>query len=240
MSVWQAVMGDLAGGAPATSSTARLLETPVAAADSSSSSSCAVASLFANAFISALAAGDAKWAADPGASCLLHEGAQMLGLDKQLYVGKVAIIHRLNAGMQQLLTTVQAYLADATVADSDGNSSSDRPDLSASNYNSHDNSCDNGGSSGNNNNNISLASSTAMLPPQLHSTARTGTAATASILADQVRQATQLSVTCPAPVSKPSVVVATYTFKLGLRRFSLRDEFIIKSGQIVRMRRSRN
>eukprot|EP00775_Hariotina_reticulata_P011930 gene11930-12073_t len=64
--------------------------------------------------------------------------------------------------------------------------------------------------------------------------------ATDNTAVGQLRQAIQLSVTCPAPVSKPSVVVAVYTFKLGLRRFSLRDEFIVKSGLIVRMRRSRS
>jgi hypothetical protein len=149
------------------------------------SSSCTVANAFADAFLAALAAGNTKWGSEAAVAQLLHDTAKMLGLDKQLYVGKTAIIRRLNSGMDQLVKMVAANAVDSG---SDGSSSN--------------------------------------------------AAAAAAELASNMPKP-QLSVTCPDPKAKPSLVVAQYTFKWGMRKFTLRDEFIVKNGQIMRLSRSR-
>jgi hypothetical protein len=141
-----------------------------------------VANAFANAFLEALAAGNTKWGSDAAVAQLLHETAKMLGLDKQLYVGKTAIIRRLNSGMDQLVKMVAANAVDSSGSSSSSNAAAE------------------------------LASS---MPKPL------------------------LTVTCPDPKAKPSLVVAQYTFKWGMRKFTLRDEFIVKNGQIMRLRRTR-
>jgi aldehyde:ferredoxin oxidoreductase len=148
----------------------------------SASSSCAVANAFADAFLAALATGNTKWGSDAAVAQLLHDTAKMVGMDKQLYVGKTAIIRRLNSGMDQLVKMVAANAVDS-------------------------------GSSSN-------------------------AAAAAAELASSMPKP-QLSVMCPDPKAKPSLVVAQYTFKWGLRKFTLRDEFLVKNGQIMRLRRSR-
>jgi hypothetical protein len=151
----------------------------------SAASSCAVANAFADAFLAALAAGNTKWGSEAAVAQLLHDTAKMLGLDKQLYVGKTAIIRRLNSGMDQLVKMVAANAVDSS---GDGSSSN--------------------------------------------------AAAAAADLASNMPKP-QLSVTCPDPKAKPSLVVAQYTFKWGLRKFTLRDEFIVRNGQIMRLCRSR-
>jgi hypothetical protein len=153
------------------------------ASGNSASSSCAVANAFADAFLAALATGNTKWGSDAAVAQLLHEAAKMLGIDEQLYVGKTAIIRRLNSGMDQLVKMVAANAVDSS--DGGSNSSNAAAELASS------------------------------MPKPL------------------------LSVTCPDPKAKPSLVVAQYTFKWGLRKFTLRDEFIVKNGQIMRLRRSR-
>jgi hypothetical protein len=155
---------------------------------SSSKSSTEVAKAFAEAFLSALAAGNVKWASGNEVGELLAESAKMVGLDKQLYVGKAAIIRRLNGGMDQLVK-----MANATATDS--SSSSTDADAAA------------GGDA--------VADVAKWLPKP------------------------QLSVSCPDPKGRPTQVEAVYTFKWGIRKFTMRDEFIVRGGQILRLRRVR-
>nr|ARO50087.1 hypothetical protein [Yamagishiella unicocca] len=62
----------------------------------------AAAREFCDAFLRALASGDARWGSDPRVASLFGEGSRMLTHDGQLFVGRTAIIRRLNAGMEQL------------------------------------------------------------------------------------------------------------------------------------------
>jgi hypothetical protein len=157
---------------------------------SSSKSSSEVARAFAEAFLAALSAGNTKWASEAAVGDLLADAAKMVGLDKQLYVGKTAIIRRLNGGMEQLVK-----MAQATATDSSSSSSELLGDATAA------------GSS--------IASLAKHLPKP------------------------QLTVSCPDPKGKPSVVEAVYSFRWGIRKFTMRDEFIVRGGQILRLRRSR-
>ncbi|KAF8058910.1 inosine triphosphate pyrophosphatase [Scenedesmus sp. PABB004] len=75
-----------------------------------------VAGAFAEAFLAALAAGDTRWGSAPGVAGLLSDDARMVGLDKQLYVGRPAIVRRLNAGVEQLVRMVAAASADGATA----------------------------------------------------------------------------------------------------------------------------
>ena len=163
---------------------------------SSSKSSSEVARAFAEAFLAALSAGNTKWASEAAVGDLLADAAKMVGLDKQLYVGKTAIIRRLNGGMEQLVK-----MAQATATDSSSSSSNASPgDATAATA---------AGSSG------SIASLAKQLPKP------------------------QLTVSCPDPKGKPSVVEAVYSFRWGIRKFTMRDEFIVRGGQVLRLRRSR-
>ncbi|PNW70189.1 hypothetical protein CHLRE_17g709600v5 [Chlamydomonas reinhardtii] len=74
----------------------------VVPADGSEAQALAVARGFSEAFLRALATGDVRWGSDPRVSGLFTEGARMLTHDGQLFVGRTAIIRRLNAGMEQL------------------------------------------------------------------------------------------------------------------------------------------
>jgi hypothetical protein len=116
----------------------------------------------------------------------------MVGLDKQLYIGKTAILRRLNAGMEQLVKMASSYQTDTPAAAAAAASSSHGV----------------GDTSG-------TASSGRQTPSAI------------------------TSVTSPDPVKRPGYTVVTYTFKWGLRRFLFRDEFVVKQGCIVRLRRSR-
>jgi hypothetical protein len=175
----------------------------------SSQASMHVAAAFAEAFIAALAGGDTKWASGAVLSGLLAEAAKMVGLDKQLYVGRAAIIRRLNGGMQQLVK-----MAGATAADSGGAGTS-------SSSSSHASTAAAGGT----------ADADADHQPD------TDAASLAALGSCMPKP--QLSVSCPDPRSRPSQAVAVYTFKWGIRKFTLRDEFIVKGGQVLRLRRSR-
>lgn len=46
----------------------------------------------------ALLSGNAKWASNPALGALLHDQAVLIALDKQEFVGRTAIIRRLNQG----------------------------------------------------------------------------------------------------------------------------------------------
>jgi hypothetical protein len=157
-----------------------------------------VAAAFAEAFLQALAAGDTKWASSSAVGGLINETAKMVGLDKQLYVGKAAIIRRLNGGMEQLVKMGQATAADSSSSSSSGGSNAG-PAAAA-------------GSSS------SSSSSVAALAQKLPKP--------------------QLSVSCPDPKGKPSRVEAVYTFKWGIRKFTMRDEMIVRDGEILRLRRT--
>jgi hypothetical protein len=115
----------------------------------------------------------------------------MVGLDRQMYVGKAAILRRLNGGMDQLVKMAQATATD---------SSSGADSAAAA-----------GGSS----------------------------AAAAAALAARLPKP-QLTVSCPDPKGRPSAVEAVYVFKWGIRKFTMRDEFVVRGGQILRLRRSRD
>jgi hypothetical protein len=109
----------------------------------------------------------------------------MVGLDKQLYIGRTAILRRLNAGMEQLVKMAASYQTDTPAAASSGGDS-----------------------------------------PGAASHSRPAPSAVTSV-------------TSPDPVKRPGYTVVTYTFKWGLRKFLFRDEFVVKQGCIVRLRRSR-
>jgi hypothetical protein len=111
----------------------------------------------------------------------------MVGLDKQLYVGKAAIIRRLNGGMDQLVK-----MANATATDSSSSGDAD-------------------------------------------------SAAAGDVVADLAKQLPKphLSVSCPDPKGRPTQAQAVYTFKWGIRKFTMRDEFIVRGGQILRLCRVR-
>jgi hypothetical protein len=49
----------------------------------------------------------------------------------------------------------------------------------------------------------------------------------------------QLGVSCPDPKGRPSRVEAVYIFKWGIRKFTMRDEMIVRDGEILRLRRTR-
>eukprot|EP00879_Flechtneria_rotunda_P009821 GHRR01010271.1.p1 GENE.GHRR01010271.1~~GHRR01010271.1.p1 ORF type:complete len:658 (+),score=287.52 GHRR01010271.1:416-2389(+) len=198
---------------------------------SESNSSCSVATVFAEAYLAALAAGDAKWASEAAVSSLIHEAAKMLGLDKQVYTGKAAIVRRLNAGMQQLMQMAEATLGGRV---SSGSSSSSTTTTNAAPAGEQSSA-----------NVITHSATAAARAAGSSSSAQQPDADTASRfsaagagLAGQLPKP-QLDVSCPDPATKPTFVVAVYTFKWGLRRFTMRDEFIVKHGQILRLRRSR-
>jgi hypothetical protein len=156
---------------------------------SSSKSSIEVARAFAEAFLAALSAGNTKWASEAVVGDLLADAAKMVGLDQQLYVGKTAIIRRLNGGMEQLVKMAQATATDSSSSDASPGDAT------------------------------AAGSSIASLAKQLPKP--------------------QLTVSCPDPKGKPSVVEAVYSFRWGIRKFTMRDEFIVRGGQILRLRRSR-
>lgn len=85
----------------ATGSTPAEAGTATAAAATPAMEAEAVARSFADAFLAALLLGDTKWGGGVGG--LFAESAKMLTHDGQLFVGRTAIIRRLNGGMDQFL-----------------------------------------------------------------------------------------------------------------------------------------
>lgn len=46
-------------------------------------------------------------------------------------------------------------------------------------------------------------------------------------------------VSVPKPGQQPDLVRVDYSFKFGIRRFSMHDDLLIKRGRIVRLKRNR-
>ena len=182
------------GIATAATATASASGSPAAAVLNSE----AVAAKFADAFLKAMEAGDLKWASEISLASLFDEQAKMVAPDKQVFVGKTAILRRLNQGIEQLVKMASSYVEDggetaggAAAAGGDGN----------------------GGTS-------------------------SGSKLSQGLGSKKPKAA--LEVSCPDRKGRPSYVIATYTFKWGLRKFVFKDEFVVRGGLILRLRRSRS
>ncbi|MEW5300362.1 MAG: hypothetical protein WDW36_003298 [Sanguina aurantia] len=195
-----------------------------------------VAKQFADAFLRALLSGDKKWGSDPALSALLHENARMVTHDQQLFSGKTAIIRRLNQGMEQFLRLIgqeeskaaSDTVAAATVAALRAQASGISHTLSIHTQDPLDK--QSGGSAGGGS---ALNRVSAMLSH----------AAAAFMPGGQAWRSAATAGAC-GPKATPlaggsRVVVATYTFRMGMRRFKLQDFFTIRDGCIRRLRRSR-
>lgn len=82
------------------------------AAAAAASTSAATAQQFAQLFVRALATQNVKWASEEALSSLFDAEAKLKTLDQQLFVGRAAILRRLNGGMEQLSKMVRASLSD--------------------------------------------------------------------------------------------------------------------------------
>jgi hypothetical protein len=147
-------------------------------------------------------AGDAKWASDVVLASLFDEAAKMVAPDKQVFVGKTAILRRLNQGIGQLVKMASSYVEEG--GESAGAEAVAGGDSAAVA--------------------VGKGSSNKLVTQGLGSKKPKAT----------------LEVCCPDPKGRPSYVVATYNFKWGLRRFVFKDEFVVRGGLILRLRRSRS
>lgn len=139
-----------------------------------------VAQSFASCFMSAIKDRNVKWASETSLSTLLDDSAKLKTHNKQIFVGKTAIIRRLNGGMEQL-----AKLIESNVSEKDLMELGNKPEFV---------------------------------------TVEVQAAASSKAGAQQHRQGN---------------VTASYTFKLGMRKFVFKDHFKVRNGKIRRLKRVR-
>lgn len=147
---------------------------------------------FAEQFQKALLTGNASWGSLPEVGSVLDEMCEMVGHDGQVYVGRAAIIRRLNKGMEQFLKML-------------GVTGEQNDEASA----------------------IQLAAKAGKIETSLEVASLSG----ASIPSGRGGG--------PGTSQRSSLVVVTYTFKAGMRKFKLQDRFKVRRGTICRLRRLR-
>jgi len=226
-----------------------------------------VAERFGVAFLSALEAGDAKWASLPAVAGLFDPEVRLVALDKTMHAGKMAALRRLNGGMEQFVKMMAAYV-DPGDANSDdqggpegggggvgGGEAAAVAAVAVDEVTAVDGSTSEGGvdrlvidrsGSGSVDADDDEAPPAASTTPPAEEAPAPPAAAPPSTNAysSAVRKLAckskpTMEVTFPDPTHRPRSVVVTYAFKFGFRRFGFCDELVVKQGLIVRLKRSR-
>jgi hypothetical protein len=190
-----------------------------------------VAERFAREFLAALERGDPKWASAPAVAGLFDGEVRLVAVDKTVHAGKMAALRRLNGGMEQFVKMIGAYIdrehsrgdEDKDSGDGDGDGGGEEAASGTGGVSRRDS-----GASG-----VSRASGDEAEGPSL----RVGYGAAGRRLAKCLAPPT-LDVSLPDPVGRPASVVVSYGFKMGIRRFSFKDQIVVKGGLIVRIKRA--